>query len=399
MVQHVPTPQQLDRERLKRILQAESVEDLSLPEIIRLFREEEGIADFLPDGAWEIDPRSGDRVLFHSSRGRRPHDNVPSEWPLERNKVPSSSSATKSPPACAICQGNTTGVIDVADLSEGFTFINKNLYPVLYPWETGRSGHVSKTVDRSVQMTSWGMHFLQWTSSLHDRDWHNIPLVDCATVMRRLAALEKTLLTGCRELLPPSEPRKDCPEAPGYVLILKNYGRLVGGSLAHGHQQIVFSTVAPRRVLDNWRFEQEYGETFSAFLMRENPTAFVVRDYGPALLLVPYFMRRPYDMTLIMKDTAKRHLYELTDAEITAVAAGWHDAICAMRWMMRRIGRELAYNVITNNGPGAGLYFEFLPYVQEIGGAEHLGLFISQDRPERAAAQLRQYLEGEQRGG
>ena len=33
-----------------------------------------------------------------------------------------------------VCQGETTGIIDVAELSEGVTFINKNLYPALYPF-------------------------------------------------------------------------------------------------------------------------------------------------------------------------------------------------------------------------------------------------------------------------
>jgi hypothetical protein len=56
---------------------------------------------------------------------------------------------------------------------------------------------------------------------------------------------------------------------------------------------------------------------------------------------------------------------------------------------MPQVGRELAYNVIANNGPGAGLYFEFLPYTQEIGGVEHLGLFVCQELPARAAARLR----------
>lgn len=60
--------------------------------------------------------------------------------------------------------------------------------------------------------------------------------------------------------------------------------------------------------------------------------------------------------------------------------------------MMPRVGRELAYNVVTHNGPGAGLYFEFLPYVQEIGGAEHLGLFICQGEPYSAARQIRRCL-------
>ena len=59
---------------------------------------------------------------------------------------------------------------------------------------------------------------------------------------------------------------------------------------------------------------------------------------------------------------------------------------------MPEIGRELAYNVITHNGPGAGIYFEFLPYTQETGGFEHLGLYVCQQNPKTAAARLRQLL-------
>jgi len=366
--------QQIDRRALERITQARNIEDLSARELVELFRAEEGLADYLPDGAWEVDPRSGDRVLFNASRARRPHDN---------RLTPSDASvASKAERPCVICQGNTTGVLDVAELSEGFTFINKNLYPILYPLQTGPS-----------KRTACGLHFLQWTSSLHDKDWHNMPVADCTVVMRRLATLEKVLLAGAWDFLCHPDPDTDRLGGPGFVLIIKNYGRLVGGSLTHGHQQIAFSTVVPRRMLDNWRFEREHGETFSAFLLRENPAELLVRDYGPAVLLVPYFMRRPYDMLLLLRDTSKQHLHHLTEAELAAVAAGWHDAIRAIRWVMPQVGREIAYNVVTNNGPGAGLYFEFLPYVQEIGGAEHVGLFVSQGDPEDAAAQVRRYIE------
>jgi len=330
----------------------------------------------------QTDPRNGDRILFSSSRARRPHDNVP---------APSSTPQTGQ--ACIICQGNTTGVIDVAGLSEGFTFINKNLYPVLYPFEAGRTGGDACDDDTSPQGCEVrGLHFLQWTSSLHDRDWHNMPLADCTVVMRRLAALEGKLLLDSEDLFPSAESWDDRPGHHGFVLIIKNYGRLVGGSLAHGHQQIMFSSILPRRIRDDWRFEQERGETFSTYMLRENPAEFLVRDYGAALLLVPYFMRRPYDMLLLVKDVRRKHLHELTGAEIAAVAQGWHDAILAIRTIMPEIGREIAYNVVTHNGPGAGLYFEFLPYVQEIGGAEHLGLFICQGNPKSAAAQIRECL-------
>ncbi|NIV30135.1 MAG: hypothetical protein GWN58_11745, partial [Anaerolineae bacterium] len=221
--------QQLNREALDRILQAEDVERLSLSELVELFQAEQAIADSLPDGTWQIDPRSGDRVLFSSSRARRPHDNLPSP------------DGPRAGQACAVCQGNTTGVVDVADLSEGFTFINKNLYPILYPMGADRSRRLCQQAGQGPQSggcTSRGLHFLQWTSSHHDRDWHNMDLPDRVIVMRRLAALERKLLAGPWGLSHLPEPGGDWPGDRGLVLIIKNCGHLVGGSLAHGHQQI-----------------------------------------------------------------------------------------------------------------------------------------------------------------
>jgi galactose-1-phosphate uridylyltransferase len=381
--------QQIDREGLLKILQAEDVTALSFNELVRLFREEKGISDFLPDGVCRIDPRNGDRIIYNSSRARRPQD----------NRAAASRDPTGSAP-CAVCQGRTTGVIDVAELSEGFTFINKNLYPSLYPLAIDRGSRSSGETsadnsdwDAESGRTPYGLHFLQWTSSLHDRDWHNMPLTDRAIVMRRLAALERKLLVDGRAFLPPSEPDVEQPAPQSYVLIIKNFGRLVGGSLAHGHQQIGLSNIMPRRIRDNQRFEQEKGEKFSAHLLRQNPAELLVQDYGSASLLVPYFMRRPYDMLLLVKDARKRYLHELSEEETLAVAEGWHDAIRAIRSIMSDIGKEVAYNVVTHNGPGAGLYFEFLPYTQETGGFEHLGLLVCQGNPQDAAARIRRHLE------
>jgi galactose-1-phosphate uridylyltransferase len=211
--------------------------------------------------------------------------------------------------------------------------------------------------------------------------------------MQRLAALEKKLLTGAAEQMPSNQFWGGRDDRYGFVSIIKNYGHLVGGSLVHGHQQIGFSNVMPRRFHDNWHFEQARKEKFSAYLLRKNPAELLLRDYGPAILLVSYFMRRPFDMMLLVKDVNKHYLHELTEAELTAVADGWHDAIRAILRVMPRIGREIAYNIVTHNGPGAGLYFEFLPYTQETGGFEHLGLFVCQGNPHNAAMQLREFLE------
>jgi galactose-1-phosphate uridylyltransferase len=375
--------QQITRETLEQILQVEDVETLAFAELVRLFREEEGSKGFLPDGVSRVDPRAGDRVLFSSSRARRPHDNRP----------PSSGHLGASP-ACVVCQGHVTGVIDVAELSEGFTFINKNLYPSLYPFDVPSSSPPANAKDRgpSSGRASYGLHLLQWTSSLHDRDWHNMPLADCVVVMQRLAALERKLLAGVQEFWPAAQPREEQIGARGFVSIIKNYGRLVGGSLVHGHQQIGLSNAMPRRVRDNWRFKRERGVTFASYLLRENPAELLIRDYGPAVLLVPYFMRRPYDMMLLVKDTGKQHLYELTEDEVGAVAEGWHGALRAIRRLMPELGREIAYNVVTHNGPGGSLYFEFLPYTQETGGFEHLGLWICHADPKRVAIRVRQVL-------
>jgi len=351
----VTMSQQIDCQTLERILQVQDIETTSVSRLVKLFREEEQMSGSLPDGAHQMDPRNGDRILYNASRARRPHDYRPLTVPHGGAEE------------CAICQGQTTGIVDVAALSEGFTFINKNLFPALYPHD--RDGDLAR-----------GLHFLQWTSSLHERDWYNMPPDDLAIVMARLAALERVLLTS--------------PEGQGanYVSIIKNYGRAVGGSLAHGHQQILFGNVMPRRVAENRRYQETHGETLSAYLLRENPAGLTVSDYGTAVLLVPYFMRRPYDMILAVKDTGKRHLYELTGDELAGVARGWHDATRALHSLMPSIGREIAYDILAHNGPGAGLYFEFLPFTQEEGGLEKLGLHVCQQNPPTAAIDIRRSL-------
>lgn len=380
---------QLDRQSIKALIEAKDIDDLSLAELERLFRNEDGIRDFLPDGIYETDPRNGDRVVFNSARTRRPHDNRPvtvQEDQLDRS--------------CLICQGRTTGIVDLAPLSEGFTFINKNLFPAFYPFRR-QSDELDQELQKGTQEPdssrgsgrSFGMHFLQWTSSFHDRDWHNLPLADAVVVMERLAVLERKLLSGTDGLLGGSGARETDPlSQKAYVLITKNYGRLVGGSLIHGHQQIGLSNIMPRRFEDNRRFFEQNGQVFSHFMQHTNPADLMIKDYGPAMLLVPYFMRRPYNMMLLMKDPTKGYLHQLGDHELSAVAEGWGDAIRAIRQIMPGIGRELAYNVVTHNGPGAGLYFEFLPYTQEHGGFEQLGLIICQGNPVDVASHLQEVI-------
>jgi glycosyltransferase involved in cell wall biosynthesis/galactose-1-phosphate uridylyltransferase len=367
----------LDPATLEGILQAERLEDLSCDDLESLFRGESAVEKFLPDGVYRTDPRDGAVVVFNEARARRPHDNAepPSEPEEDGSHDP-------------VCRGETTGVVDVARLSEGFTFINKNLFPILYPFQ--ESGEADAAAGNGKR--SRGMHFLQWTSSYFDRDWYNMPQSDRVIAMKRLAALEEKLLLDAGGDYPRSGETRDGRPTRGYFMVIKNHGRLVGGSLAHGHQQMLYSSLKPRHLARNERFEQERGETFAAYMLRENPAEFVVKDYGPAVLMVPYFMRRPYNTLLVLKDHAKRFLFECSEEELAAVAEAWGEVTGAMMAFMPTMNKPTAYNVTVSNGPGAGLYCEFLPYTQETGGFEHLGLWVCQDSPQRVAPHFRDFL-------
>ena len=236
-----------------------------------------------PMGFVQTDPRNGDRIVYNSARARRPHDNT-----SEKSNPKNGAKELK----CLICEGLTTKILDVADLSEGFTFINKNLFPIFYP-ETADNPKGNFNPVLSGEAAA-GCHFLQWTSSFHENDWQNMPMADRVIVLQRLAALENKLLE----------------QSGQYVSIIKNYGRLVGGSLAHGHQQIGVSNILPNRIRQDQQFAETHGETFPSYMLRENPKELLIKDYGTAVLLTPYFMRRPYDMQLLLKDNSKSHLFE-----------------------------------------------------------------------------------------
>ena len=361
--------QALSLDQLRSILDSANIEAVSLDEITQFFLNETSIAEFAPDGIYQVDLRNGDRIIYNSARAKRPHDNRPNA---------STPAPIGDEKPCLICDGKTTRVVDVASLSEGFTFINKNLFPSLYPTtdmptETNVDSYSPKG---SNGLAVAGYHFLQWTSSQHDKDWHNMPLEDRIIVMNRLAVLEKKMLIGKKQ----------------FVSVIKNYGRLVGGSLVHGHQQIGVSNIMPNRIRQNKTFADKFSETFSTYMLRENPKSLTIRDFGEAVLVTPYFMRRPYDMQLILKDTTKPYLHMLNSEDIRAIADGWRDAIRIILDIMPQIGRETAYCVTTHNGPGAGLYFEFLPYTQETGGFEHLGLYLCQGNPKAAATRAREIL-------
>lgn len=371
----MPENRQLTHSDLRKLVQSESIDNLTFREIVDLFRHEYADIDSRPNPIYQIDPRNHDPVIFNSSRSSRPQSHSPGGVP--GNEKP-----------CPICSGQTTGIVDWAPLSEGFTFINKNLFPVLFPYsDTDTEIYQQRLINISVKTSpqfARGLHFLQWTSSLHDRRWSNMPIEDCVVVIKRLAALEKVLLAK-------NVSEKTSGETP-YISIYKNAGRLVGSSITHDHQQILMSSIMPRRIADHLTFKRENGITFSEHILKNNPEDLLIADYGQAVLLVPYFMKRPYNMMLIVKDTDRAYYHDLTDSELEAAAQGWKIAITAIERVFSKCDKELAFNVITHNGQGCGLYVEFLPYMQEYGGLEHSGMFLCQSNPYKDAFELKEII-------
>ena len=389
-------PQQLKLEAIEALISARDVNDLSIREIMEDILDDAQMAAFLPDSLCQIDPRTGDVVVYNSSRATRLNANPP---PAPTRGVDDQ---------CPICAAKSTGVIDLQPLSEGFTFINKNLYPILHPVEHPQEDAGDQPLYPDPYhhgRSSYGMHLLQWTSSIHDRDWHNMPLDDCLICFDRLAALEHKLLTDSEGFMPASdrvlqklphrtgEADMHCgPKTFGYVSIIKNFGQAAGASLSHGHQQIGFSNIMPQRYFNNFSFMQRNGQTFSEYMLRENPHRLMVRDFGRAVLIVPYFMKRPYNMLVLNKDHHKQYIHQLSPDERRDMVKAMVAAIQAIIAIMPQMGKLPAYNINVNNGPGAGVYLELLASTQLTGGFEHIGLWVCQANPNEVAAQLRQVI-------
>lgn len=326
---------------------------------------EGAIREFAPDGRASVDPRDGVRIVFAAGRAKRPRGAaapLPAEGP------------------CPVCEGRLTRVVDVAPLpSGGVTFVNKNLYPIVYP-NPGETAH--------------GAHFLQWTSLRHDEDLDALPVEDVAAIFARLAALERRFLHE-NPLSFAHGGRCRHGAHHGYCLVIKNRGGLVGGSLVHGHQQIVLTEVLPGRLADDVRFHRETGRSVVEFLRDRTPAALRIARYeGRVTALVPPFMRRPLHSMLVVENASRRCLHDLSPREIRGLAAGTRGLLRAFREIMpRRFGKPYTLNMIVHNGPAPGVYFEFFPYTQEMGGYEHLGLFVCQDTPESSARALEAALE------
>ncbi len=363
----------------------EDISNVSYNNIIQNLLSDKDIKENKPVGICQVDPRTNDRIIYSEARAKRPHDTKPmadSRW---------QSSVNASMSSCIVCTGKTTSIIDIAETSEGYTFINKNLFPVLYPETKLRAGlkpapayPLSVSGNKAV-----GAHFLQWPSSVHERDFHNMDLSDIHIVMKRLAIFEEKLL---------HEPDSKMPSTGhdhyGYVGIIKNVGRLVGGSVTHGHHQIIHTNIKPRKIEDDQRFRKDWNLSFAQYMLTQNPKNLTIKTYSKGIiLLVPYFMKRSLDALIIVADISKSYIHDLTQEELFCLGEALHDVTNAIIELMPRLGREIAYNLVFHTGDIGGMYIEVLPYTQEIGGYEHLGIYLCQGTPESTVGYYKELIQ------
>lgn len=341
------------------------------------------ITGHVPDQTCQLDPRDGSLVVYSASRSERFHD-TETKSTIEKEAT--------APQACPICEGKVTRILDLAPLSRGFTFISQNLFPILNPAPRLADELLVRAIYPDPEHSgrvAYGMHLLQWTSSIHDRDWHNMPVADLKVVLDRLARLERRLLKGAAGYMPSMDRGNDFL---GSFSVIKNWGAAAGASLTHGHQQIAFSNIMPQRAFNNWAFFRRHNRTFSQYMLKENPADLMVAEWSQWSLLVPYFMQRPLSMMLIHRGDDVQHLYQLDSEGIVELATAMQQAIRLLQKLIPSYNRPAAFNFAIHNGPDNEVYVEFFPVTQTNGGFERLGMWICQERPVDAARRLRETL-------
>lgn len=349
----------------KLIVHALPLEKLSYQNRIGFLRQNLLVAQNLPEEMVSIDPRTQDTIVYSLKRKNRPHDYVNI---LQED--------TEKP--CPVCLGETTEIWDTAALSTGYTFINANLFPIVYPFGAAQWPEAKASGDNAL-----GTHLLQWHSTEHDKDLHNMPVKDIVVCLERLAAVEKYLLT---------QDSPACGEGiRGYIWIIKNYGRQSGSSLKHGHLQIIHSNIMPSAILRDQQLLQQEGKGFSTILQEKGGQNLLIKNYshGQVLLFTPFCMKRMLDASICFQNAKKNYLHSLSQSEIHGLAEALKEAISSVLMLMPYLEKEPAYNLLFHIGEIGGLYIEIIPHTQEMGGYEHLGAYTCLLTPEESTALYR----------
>jgi galactose-1-phosphate uridylyltransferase len=367
----------LDRRRLSQLTAFSDVTAAGYEAVETLVRESESIQRHAPRQTGNADAHEEVSVLYSEARLHRPHD-----------------TGTQTSD-CPICLGSLPGVVDCAPLGRGrgVTFTSPNLYPIAVPAAGPAPELTADVPEREVPVH--GLHFVQWCSTRHDLDLHNMAIADIVVILERLAAFEEVLLydPGAARAMPVTGRRRRRRRLRGHLGVIKNFGAPVGGSLAHGHQQLAHLSVLPRSTRRDIAFATEQRVPYEEWLRRETPRHLRVASYpGGVRLLVPPAARRPLQACIVTGASKRSFLHELTPRALEGLATALRESTAALHQLLPRLGRVVSYNLIFHLHPATGAYVEILPFTQEVGGYERLGVYLSHATPETSAQMYREAL-------
>lgn len=297
--------------------------------------------------SYAIDPRDDSITIFCSARNKRPNGYVNGNGEKQNTEAP-----------CPLCDEiiETTPIILSSKLRKGvYAFVNENLYPFLSP-----NGCSDMIGDGIIS----GAHFLIWPTTEH-KDIHEISYKDHTVSFELMADLESRLIE----------------RGFDHVQFIKNTGKIVGGSVEHGHYQAAGMNVFPKKIQNDVDFLEKSKESFVKYLSRENPENLKLRDYGSLSLVVPYFMRRPLNVIIYPNDFSISSLRGLGKEQRKDFARATSDISDVLSRLMPSIEKEFAYNFVFHTGPVGTMYIEILPHTQGEGGFEQAGLSVCQSSP------------------
>ena len=187
-----------------------------------------------------------------------------------------------------------------------------------------------------------------------------------------------------------------------YILVFKNYGAEAGGTLEHGHSQLIALPFVPRQMEDELEGVRRY------YHFKERPLFMdlvrqeladrvrVVEENELFLAVCPYASRFPFEIWVLPKTHRPRY-EKLDDGELKLLAR-------LFGRVLRKLDHALdrpAYNFMLHNAPPPAQgertgertfhwHFEIIPKVTHVAGFEWgSGCYINPTLPEDAAAFLR----------
>ena len=311
-----------------------------------------------PDALGSFDPRAHLPIAYSEARATR---------------------LVESFDACAVCESRTCPAADVTPLpGDDLAWLTPNLYPILLPPAGGTAGE-------TTGLPLHGLHLVHWSSLRHDGGFVGAEAPVAAALLEQLARAEEFLLHNSGADYPLSGTGPDGLPHRGHAGLIKNRGRRVGGSVEHDHQQLLLS---------NQPFaEPPLTRGLRARLLESATLALHVDDVdGLARTLVPPFMRRPLHAFIVpvARDAGWLHHLEpaVRDACALAIARLTH----AVTASMAAARQDPAWNLVCHAGEGCGPIFELRAFTQPLGGYEHLGLYLCEERPATSAGRLRDAL-------